>query len=334
MWWIVFTSMKEQLITVKPALAGMNPTSPTSRMVKIQDGRLWAYGGAYCISVPIQSDLDCGFYPEPVAAFFSSPRIGYSLTSKNGRLYMKHGKTEVSTPILPASEIPVLAVIGNPLACEPITTLAKAAKIALPGAADYRQAICFRDQQIYAAGLSLAFASSGLSFAHPDFYITPEAAIAIGSQDCPITGVTYDRMAIQFDFTNGVRIAARLLELDFPPTVATIFEGEKEAPIEMDAEIIREILSYRLSEKDMSGAIIDLLWSFKDGNISFRGPNDNTGTFEDAYNGEVEFRIKGENLRKILETKADLLLLGDESRWTRLLALGEGYAVVSALTVS
>jgi len=105
--------MKQQLQFIKPALGGPQATTNENRMVKIQDGRMSAYGNDFCLSTPVSSALECGFFPEMLETFYALPREGATFTQKGDWLIMRHGNAEKRTKTFPVTSIPSLRAVGQ-----------------------------------------------------------------------------------------------------------------------------------------------------------------------------------------------------------------------------
>lgn len=329
--------MKSEILRVKSALAGPNATSPTSRMVKVQDQRLWAYGGAFCLSVPITSAMNCGFLPHRPEEFFSSPREGCSITEQDGEVIFKHEKDVVRVKCLPAHEIPSLAAIGIKRPVEtPLTHLDDLGKTCFATSAGFHQAVHFKEQMIYAAHQSVCLSVQGLQWDHPYFAIPAAAASALGAVKATLVDFILDRCSAQFEFDDGTILAARLIDgLPMPDLAAVFSEGQESAtPVEITEGAVKKLLKFRLKEVSENGVTTDGLWEFQNGDVNFVGPDGATGECGGAYRGNCPaFRIMGENLRRVLEMSSDIYLLtipGHEEP-SRLIGYGDDFAVVSVL---
>lgn len=326
--------MKPQILAVKSALAGPQATALTSRLVKHQDNRLWAYGGAFCLSVPITSSLECGFRPDPVLAFFHCEREDITITEQPGYLILKAEKPkphQVKVATLPSHQIPVLQAVGQKV---PILTqlnhLDIVAKLCRNNTADFTQGAWFHGGMIFAVpNHGFCFSCDGLPPGCPDFGITSDAMLALSRVKSPLTHFLWDQQCVQFEFEDGTWLAARTLEGLQTPRFLSIFESEEPAvPIEFDPVIVEEILHYKLSGEE-AGQVLDMLWHGKDGHLTFTAPDNTTGVFEDAYEGGEEFAIKGESLRMVLALEpAELVLKGQRT----LQGFGDDFAVAACLS--
>ena len=219
--------MRSEINRVKRALAGENATSPTSRMVKVQGGRLFAYGGTFCLSVPCALDLDVGFLPEPVLNFYEIARENEVITVSDNHLKITAGNRSVKVPCLPASDIPILDVLRAPV----------------NGVLDLenlRRALTFVDVmdehgQLHGTSFStgclhagtpkrIFTGASGLPEDLPAFRLPVASVEALLKIDSPMTTVFHDHDACRFDFEDGTRLVSRTLVDYWPKASMRIFE--------------------------------------------------------------------------------------------------------------
>jgi hypothetical protein len=325
--------MKPQILTVKPALAGANATSPTSRMVKVQEGRCFAYGGTFCLSTPIQSSLDCGFLPDPVLAFFNREREGATFTEHNGRLLMRHEGMEVSTPVVPAQSIPVLRTLGVSVpVTEQIEHLNTIASLCRNMTEDWRQAAWFKDGSIYAMkGNALCFVTEGVT--SEQFGLPAESVQALARIKLKLVNFVKDQQSVQFEFEDGTWLASRLVDGLQPPDFTKVFDVPDACcrKIVFNPAVVAEVLAFKLHGDD-NGEAADMKWFGKDGVLTFEAPDNTSGTFENAYTAGGNFCIKGESFRTILALEPeDLVLTYREGYAASLNGYGNGFAIAGAL---
>ena len=335
--------MKNQIKIVSAACAGPEGTTPTASMVKLQDGRLWAYGGAFCISVPFQSNLECAFLPAAVSNFFSRERAGVSLTVAKQRLYLRDGRAEVAVAVLPAADMPVLAVLGGDLAEFPsdLSNLKYVAKNCVPGSADFRQAVLFRGGVSYGCGMFSAMRSDGIDCGE-DVLITPEAAQAVAANDSGIVRVSLDAQAVEFEFTDGTRIACRRLTIPIPNTVELVFDGDAHE-VKLDPAFLKEAVGYNAVKMDGDMEVLTV-WSFEqDGSVTFQTPRGDTGRFADVHDFTADtFKMTGKLLHAVSSAvssgggEPQFYLLptpAGKASFGRFLVVTDKFEFVGALTV-
>lgn len=334
--------MKDQLKLVRPAVAGNEATVLTSRMVKIQDGRMWAYGGAFCISIPFAADVQCAFRPEPVEAFFKKDRPELSLTVIKGRMHLRSGKAEIAVPVLPATDMPVLAVLGGDLQEFPenLSGLRHIAKNCIPGCSSFRQGLLFRGGVAYGCHQFTAMRGDGIDIGE-DCCITPEAAAVIASNTTKIVRVSVDRQAVEFEFADQMIVACRRLRLAYPATLESVFNGDA-VEVGISYDFLKEASGFNATS-EVEGKEVDTVWEFdSDGSVSYHSPNGDTGRFNDAYTPSgAGFRINGRMLASVVsagsgvEERTFLLLPSpaDPDKWNRLMLVTEKFEFVGALAL-
>lgn len=341
--------MKPQILAVKPALAGPNATAFTSRMTKIQDSRIWAYGGAFCLSVPITSSLECGFYPEPVLAFFNRDREGATFTEKDGYLIMKHGKVQERTRLFPSQIVPTLQAIGRKIEItEQIEHLDVLAKLCRNNTADFSQGAWFQNSMVFAMyGRAVCFSTNGLFDGHPNFGLPSDSVEALSRIKSPLTHFVSDQQCVQFEFEDGTWLASRTLGGLEPPNFMSGFEGYDDPgrfqEITFHEGIAEEVLALKLYG-ERKGQMIDMLWWGEKRNLFYRSLNPlsetdedlyNTGVFEDAYAEDIEFRIKGEAFRIVLALQPEsvgIMRRNVDLPAQSLNGYGTGFAVAACLS--
>lgn len=341
--------MKSELNRVKAALAGPTATTLTARMVKLQSGRLWAYGGSFCLSVPYDCPLECAFLPKPVQAFFSIDRDGYTVTQKDNVLVFRHGKSEHKVKTVPAHTMPVLQVIGPRVeVTEQIENLDIVASLSRNNEADFTQAAWFRDGNIYAMRRrSVCFATAGLPEEVEMFGIQGEAVHVMSTVKSPLRFVVMDQTAVQFEFEDGTWLAARKLDGLEPPDFGSLFIVEDDnnfQQIEFTTEAVEEVRNTRLFNEDEQNRQ-DMIWFGENGILAYLVPGGaqgqylSSGSVEDAYTPtDAEFKIHGEVIRTLLALEISTVQAfglkreSSSAPYHSFLAFGEGFAMATVLT--
>lgn len=330
--------MKSALQLVKQALAGPQATTPTSRMIKIQEGRVWAYGGAFCLSTPVDCSIECAFRPKVMEEFFSVKRENWSLTMEKSSIFLREGDEEYKIPVLGADQVPTLQAVGRRVEIiEQLEHLDAVAKFSRNNTADWTQGAWFRDGMIFGASYGMCFSVNGLEQFEQDFAIPSDAMLALSKIDSILTSVVKDQQAIQFEFEDGTWLASRLLEGLKCPDLMRVFEGHDNPEVfQMIAfsERATERLQRLKFDDEEDGKRMDMLWDGAGGVMSFITPGNDTGRIENAYTGtDLPFRIKGEALRAVLALEPDTLgLMMEKGEPARLCGYGDGFAVAVALT--
>lgn len=325
--------MKKELTLIKSALAGPNATSPTSRMCKASDNRLWAYGGAFCLSVPYASTLECGFFPDRMLAFYSVDREGAVISEKPGHLSLTHGVLKnYSVKTVPAHTIPVLQAIGRevPITTQPVH-LPSVARLCRNNVADWTQGAWFEKGDLFAflrigGSITAAIAVACLPEGHERFAIPSDSMQALARIKSPLVSYTLDKQAVSFVFEDGTWLSSRLLDGCDPPNLLKPFEQGGD-PLEFNPEVVAELLKLDLTDEALDGTEVDLIWHGKDGQLVHAAGQPEEILFEDAVDCGREFKIKGAVLRTILGLQPDELRVSSNV----LTGYGAGFAVVGCL---
>lgn len=238
-----------------------NPTSPspTASMVKVEGGYMTAFGGLYCIRVPVNQDLGVAFDPSAMKSFFRKARKTTSYTVKKNKLVIKEGKEQLTVGCLPADDMVTLDVIAKVLPCKLDTTLLKyMASVIDP--ANFRQSahgVTFRDGMLLSTNNSCFFAA--MVEGVPDdirFNLHKDACVAMARFKGKITGVASDGRATKFVFDDNSSFVAVDLAEELPD-VMPIFDGDW-MPLGLSSTTAEDLQAITADEFD-----------FTDGNITY-----------------------------------------------------------------
>jgi len=307
--------MKAQINRIRRALAGENATSLESRMVKIQAGRMWAYGGQFCLSVPFPADFDYGFLPDPVLAFYAIPREGEVLTVQDFTLRIVAGSRSIKVPCVSANSIPVLDVLGGAVeGTLNMENLKRAAKF-FDASDPFGQfsGLTLRPGIMAAGNGKMIFmGASGLQ-TREKVRIPQEAAETLIFLKQPTVAVFMDRQAIRFDLEDGTRLTSRLLVDGLPQSMDKVFADRGEE-FEISEEAQKEITTMPCES-----------WEFGGGAAIHRA-DDTTGIVTGATESNVEFKVSHLSLTTLLGLSRTLAI---SSR--SLSVVGEDFAAVTAI---
>lgn len=310
--------MKPEINRVKRALAGENATSPTSRMVKVQGGRLFAYGGTFCLSVPCALDLDVGFLPEPVLNFYEIPREGEVITVSDGHLKITAGGRSVRIPCLPAGDLPIIDVLRPPSGTTLDIDNLRRALTFVDVMDDYHQfhGVSFVAGCLHAGKIGRVFTgASGLTEDLQPFRLPVASVEGILKVDSPITTFYMDQDAVRLDFEDGTRLVSRRLEDEWPKSSNGIFAANG-AEFSVKEEALKEILKTKCHSWRLG----------TDGSASHFGEG-SEGVVEEVTTGvEGEFCIHHTSLELMLGLGTSL-----EVTDRAVLIRGENFAAAVAL---
>jgi len=330
--------MKSALQLVKQALAGPLATTATSRMCKIQDSRIWAYGGTFCLSTPVQSPLECAFKPAAVEKFFALDRKEFTMTRHDSTLILKCGTAEDRVPVILADEVPTLQAIGQrwEITEQPVH-LKEIAALSNNNKDDWTQFAWLINGMLFALhNRSICLSVNAFHADIPKTGIPSASIQALASIKSPLVAVVRDQQSIQFEFKDGTWLASRYAEMethDFLNHFEDFDDPDVFKMIALEEGVAEEILARELyGEKD--GIKYDMIWHGQEGMLQYVDFDNNTGIIDPAYTGADEpFRIKGVSLRTILDLEPDTLGFVHRNQGpSSLNALGDGYAISAALS--
>lgn len=218
--------MKKLLDICRQATNPQAP-APTASMLRIYDGRLEAFGGTFCVSGPINADVEAAFNPRMVEAFFRKERKGVTYTLTKTKLIIKSGKEKVSLPFLPAEDMAIIDVLGEPQkATLDKTHLRVFSNIVDPSTSDmWRQGVTFRYGAYEATcGYIVGSAVSGLPEDY-EFNLPIDTVKVLLKIDEDVVGVALDDQAVKFYFESGLTLCSRIIP-DLMPDIGRFFEGE------------------------------------------------------------------------------------------------------------
>lgn len=311
--------MKNEINRVKRALAGENATAPTSRMVKVANGRLFAYGGTFCLSVPCALDLDVGFLPEPVLNFYEIARENEVITVSDNHLKITAGNRSVKVPCLPASDIPILEVLRAPVnGVLDLENLRRALTfVDVMDEHGQLHGTSFSDGCIHAGTPKRIFTgASGLPEDLPAFRLPVASVEALLKIDSPMTTVYHDHDACRFDFEDGTRLVSRTLVDYWPKASMRIFE-KVGRDVWFTEEGVKEILKTRAHT-----------WSLLSIGVAVHHGEGAEGEIADAVHGvEEAFNINHWSLCLMLKLNRARLAVTD----TVLMTTGDNFAGAVAL---
>lgn len=310
--------MKSEIQRIKRALAGENATSPTSRMVKIANGRIFAYGGTFCLSVPCALDLDVGFLPDPILSFYELQREGEVITVSDNHLKITAGNRSVKVPCIPGSDVPILDVLRAPINATLEMENIRRALTFVDVMDDLGQlhGISFSDGCLHAGTSKRIFTgASGLPEDVPAFRLPVASAEALLKVDSPVTTVFVDRESIRFDFEDGTRLVSRTLVDYWPKASMRIFEKEG-VGVCFSEEAVKEIGKTRAHS-----------WILHSYGAALHRGDGSEGEIVEAVTGvEEAFCIHHTSLCLMLELGSPLTVAD-----TVLMTTGENFAAAVAL---
>lgn len=259
-----------------------NPSapSPTASMVKVEDNHLIAFGGLFCIRIPVSAPVSCAFNPQLALAFFRKERKSYACSVKAGKLVFQDGKERLSLRCLPPEELPTIDVLAPPTPCViDKAALKVVADIVSP--THHRteaQGINFRDGMALGTD-SYVFGAAVLDEGFPDvrFNVHVDAVRALLRMRGKITGIAVETSMVKFFLDDGSSLTTLRLVGELPGEVVDLLRTPCD-PLTAEEQHIA----------DMLGTAPEA-YKFKAGHVYY--------TLEDsAAEGDLGFDLGNSNL--------------------------------------
>lgn len=296
----------------------LNPGSPqpTASMVKIENGAMWAYGGTFCIRVPVQIEVGCCFNPKTVLTFFRKERKAFSCTIQKGKLILADGKEKLTTRCLPPEEMVTLDVLDKPVKCGlDMDNLKLAASVVDPSHATLSATgINFRQGGIEASNNKLlVFGESGLP-EEMEFNLPLDSAKALLRIKSPVVSVAKDQRAVKFVCKDGTSLTS-LLVCEMLPDLSRLFEG-RWTDCGLTEPLARDLLTIECE------SVI-----FRDGRIRYIQEN-GEGELNSSVERSISFQIRKSYMDVAIQCGLDWKI---HEAGNILQAVGENRCVISAL---
>lgn len=244
--------MKNEIQRVMKA-CNENSPQPAASMVKFHEGKLVAYGGTFCLQIPVPVDAECAFKPSTLLAFYRKDRSGAVFKVAKGKLKVRHKRESVTLPCLPQEEMPILDVHREPRKTKWINNKALKSMIACVDSAHHiaeMQGVCLRDGWATATDgkvmLSVPVDIGGIAIGIP---IDSVKFLATCTEK--VTGFAFDGNAFKLWFDNGMTFCTRVLGTSDYPNIDPVFEGNLRT-IELSDEVADEIRSLNCDVIELS----------------------------------------------------------------------------------
>jgi hypothetical protein len=218
--------MLAQLKLVSLALNPMAP-SPTATMVRIDNGLMQAFGGTFCISVPVGIELGCCFNPSAVSTFFRKKREAVAYTIQKKKLVLQEGKEKLSVPCLPPEEMVTLDVLGKAVRGELDTTHLRSLHDVINPANSriWAQGVSFRYGMMEATNNAVVISAISNLDDDLEFNLPVDAVRALMAFKSKMVSVICDGRAVKFCFEDGSSLCSLSIDGQMPDT-SQFFDGE------------------------------------------------------------------------------------------------------------
>ena len=293
--------MKHALALCSLATNPLAP-SPSASMVKLDDGHLIAYGGTFCIRVPMPVDVGACFNPALAATFFRKERKLVSYTLNKNKLVLQEGKEKLSLPFLPPDEMPVLDVLSKPVKVKfDMTLLKTAADIVDPAHSKLCcQGIQFRYGMLEATDGKVMVAAITDFDDALEFNLPVASAKALLRFKSEVVGIATDPNAVKFLFKDGSSLTSLCLCEELVDT-SQFFAGDWTS-LKLKAEVAKDLLSIPCDTVIFFGGNVTYVKDLSEGQL--------TG----ACGKEFDIKVAKDNLDVMLRVSADIRLSDDKNR--------------------
>ena len=310
--------MKQALILCSMAL-NPNAPAPTASLVKVEDGFAVAFGGLFCIRVPVEQALGCCFNPAAAKTFFRKARKQVAYTVKKNKLILQDGKEKLSIGCLPPEEMVTLDVIAKArpvtLSKQLVRYVADVVDPANPRACLH--GVTFRDGALVATD-NKVFVMAYVDFPEDlTFSLHKDACLALSKMKGEIETVSTDGHAVKFTMSDGSSLTTLKLVEDVPEMVNKIFDGKWHS-ISLSDSVIEDLTT------------IDChTFRFKDGALSYWSEDrQSVGELGVKVPADLNAAITQKGFVRILKNGGKISYADNQSR---IRSVNENVCVVSTI---
>lgn len=310
--------MKSALTLCSLALNPAAP-SPTASMVKVEDGFATAFGGLFCIRVPVEQALGCCFNPAAAKTFFRKARKQVAYTVKKNKLILQDGKEKLSIGCLPPEEMVTLDVIAKArpisLSKQLVRYVAEVVDPANPRTALH--GVTFREGALIGTDNKI-FVMADVEFPEDlTFTLHKDACVALSKMKGEIETVSTDGHAVKFGFSDGSSLTTLRLVEDIPEVVDAVFGG-KWHKLPLTESVIEDLIT------------IDChTFRFKDGALSYWSEDKaSVGELGVKVPADLQAAIMQKGFSRILKNGGSISYADNQSR---IRSVNENVCVVSTI---
>lgn len=288
-------------------------------MVKVEDGFATAFGGLFCIRVPVEQALGCCFNPAAAKTFFRKSRKQVAYTVKKNKLILQDGKEKLSIGCLPPEEMVTLDVIAKArpieLSKSMLRYVADVIDPANPRACLH--GVTFRDGAMIGTD-NKVFVMAFVDFPEDlTFSLHKDACVALSKMKGDIQTVSTDGHAVKFTLSDGSSLTTLKLIEEIPPVVDTVFAG-KWHKIPLSDAVVEDLTT------------IDChTFRFKDGALSYWSEDKaSVGELGVKVPADLNAAITQKNFSRILKNGGTISYADNQSR---IRSVNENVCVVSTI---
>lgn len=288
-------------------------------MVKVEDGFATAFGGLFCVRVPVEQALGCCFNPAAAKTFFRKARKQVAYTVKKNKLILQDGKEKLSIGCLPPEEMVTLDVIAKArpikLSKQLVRYVADVVDPANPRTALH--GVTFREGALIGTDNKI-FVMADVEFPEDlTFTLHKDACVALSKMKGAIETVSTDGHAVKFGFSDGSSLTTLRLVEDIPEIVDAVFGG-KWHKLPLTESVIEDLIT------------IDChTFRFKDGALSYWSEDKaSVGELGVKVPADLQAAIMQKGFSRILKNGGSISYADNQSR---IRSVNENVCVVSTI---
>ena len=261
--------MIKQIKTVTPSINPNSP-SPMASMVKLQGGRLYAYGGTFCVSAPVDTEAEGVFKPSAMKMFFRKERLGVSYTVKDNKMVLKQGKEVSKINILPVEQMPVIDTFGE----DYVTDFLPVKVLKVMSRAIDQECPVVAAQGAFLKGGKLFATNGRVMVAHKvdvprswECNIPLDTIKYLGTRSQKILSVCLDQNHLSFLLEDDIKVCTNLLDCEGYPCLDKIFK-QKTYPIDLPKDVMKDLKSLECETVTLTETYVEYSDSETKGRIS------------------------------------------------------------------
>ena len=279
-----------------------------------------AFGGLFCIRVPVAQALGCAFNPSAVKTFFRKERKAIAYTVQKNKLVLQEGKERLRVGCLPAEDVVTLDVVAPVKKATLDLKLLKYVSDVIDTTNSRTSAhgvnyvngmlVGTNNHIIIAAFVNLP---KGLSF-----NIHKDACAALAKFKSPVVGIAFDERATKFVFEDGSSFSVlNIVEMlpDFNNVFTYAFTS-----LGMKEDLIEDLLKIDCHS-----------FVFKEGTIVYQNEDkSSTGEIDAKLKNKFTARILRGDLGYVLRNRGDIRV---SETGNMLQSVNEDVCVIASLMV-
>ena len=290
---------------IQRVMKACNPTSPqaSANMCKFQNGNLVAYGGTFCVQVPVPVDLDCAFKPQTLLAFYRKERDGASFTVKAGKMRVKHKRETVTIKCLPSEEMSIIDVLRNPTPTKwlPVGALKSLLECVDPAYhVASMQGVCLRDGKLVGTDGKVMLAIP-IDIKSVSCVLPVDTIKFLASCDEHVTGWSFDGANFKLWFEGGMTVCTRVISSDEFPDIEKVM-GQKSKAFCISEKVVDDL-------KNLKCDMIELTPK----GVRYIADDESIGAIRAPVEGDYRFAVSKKNFDTIFKINKGVKFFTNDS---------------------